>query len=136
MPIDEVYARLGKQKARWTELHSEGFSSSALTVPCENQPKSPCLVLELENNQGRTWTIYRIQITDLRYATAKGIHVGSTLAEISAAYPDREIISGEGEVVAALESKGISFQLDADDADHVPKQAKVICILVFAAMGH
>jgi hypothetical protein len=121
MTVDEFYTVVGVDHTSLVDQHTEGTFSPALLVrQKDSEPVS--LIAEVECGEHR-WLIGRLKLNDQRFHTASGLHVGSNFGDIKKAYPNSELLSGEGQVFARVATLGISFGLSAkprNSADGVP----------------
>ena len=75
MKVDDFYAICGRDNVQLIDLQNEGMFSPALTVRL-GSGSTPSLTAEVTRNARQEWTIGRTHITDTRFHTAEGIHVG------------------------------------------------------------
>ena len=140
MGVDDLYAKIGQERAKLVDLHSEGFFAPALEI-CLNrdQPTKPSLAAEIEG-RGKSYTVWRISVYDARFKTDKGVGVGSTLGDVRRNYKVNWIAAGEGSVMARAEEIGMSFSLDiakipdqwykTRNPSSIPDDVRVIAILI------
>jgi hypothetical protein len=95
------------------DLELEGMPSPAYLLRPEGATRTDAIVAELISVVGApARTVYRIQIRDRAFRTAKGIRIGSTVGDLRAAYHLDSIVSGEGQVAIVVEAMSASFFLD------------------------
>jgi len=113
---DKVYDAFRPEERRLVDLALEGFLSPALQLRPPGTTKPDAIVAELaaRNNQ---LVIWRIQVNDSKLRTAKGIHVGSTVSDLRAAYRVTSVLEGEEGVFLRVDQLSASFSLDQSGAD-------------------
>lgn len=125
MPVDEVYRHVGRERTRLIDLYREGKFDPALEVRLAGAAGPAGLVMPIREWPCIEWSIQGIRVRDPRFRTAEGIGVGSTLGDLSEAYPTKT--SEEEGPHAWVESIRMNFGLE--DASFAPT-AKVTSIWI------
>ena len=107
MSVDRAKNLLGVERADVVDLNLEGFFSPAMVILSAQGRRS--LVAELELSDTHQWIFYRIQVYDPRYRTSRGVHVGSSYAQLEKEYPGLRL-SDEGGTRTLVDTKqGLSY---------------------------
>jgi hypothetical protein len=134
---EDVYEAFSPDQRRLVDLGLEGQLSPALELTFPGGARRFSVVAELECT--RELTVWRIYVRDPAFRTAKGIGVGSTVAQLRAAYALGPFSTEEGGAGVVVESLSATFELDQSRVDltHVrtaaelPGAVKVIGVLLW-----
>jgi hypothetical protein len=141
MPEQKLIDAFPANRREFVDLRHEGMPSPAWRLRWDGATRPDALVAELEPAEGPR-TVWRIQVRDPAFRTAKGIGIGSTVGQLRAAYRLDNIVSGEGNVAIVVDTLSASFTLDQRGAGGdglwklrspaaVPDAVKIIGILLF-----
>jgi hypothetical protein len=134
---DSVYGEF-RERAKLVDLRLEGHLSPALELKRFGAQLVPSVIAEI-GPSGNSLVVTRLNVLDPGFRTKAGISVGSTYAELQAAYRIDWVGSGEGNVFARVEELGISFQLDTSgdaplrssrDPARVPAGVRITSLLI------
>lgn len=134
---EAIYGQFG-DRARLIDLKLEGHLSPALEIKLFGSQLVPSVVAEIGAADNKL-VVTRIHVVDPSLRTKEGIGVGSTYGDLRSRYPVEWVGSGEGRVVARVETLGISFQLDTSgpvplwsirDPGQVPKDVRIVSLML------
>jgi len=122
------------------DLGYEGMLSPALLLRFVGTIQRDGIVAELVPGQSGL-TVWRIEIRDPAFRSAKDIGVGSTVGQLRSAYRLDSVLSGEGNVFIRVEELSASFKLDQTghggselwqirDPARVPDAVKITAVLL------
>ncbi|KAA9339717.1 hypothetical protein F0P96_03630 [Hymenobacter busanensis] len=144
MREQELLEKVPKAQLKRITREMEGIEYPAYELRNPQHPEAPPTILELaEDMAGRPGLrIWRIEIQDPRYRTARGgIGIGSTYGDARRAYGVQTVELADAGLVAVSESVNMSWKLDASGIrfpagrpllkEDVPPATRITGILLF-----
>lgn len=110
LPVDDLYRIVGRENTRLVDLFPEGMFQPALEIRLPGAPVAPAVIVPIREWPCVVWSIQGIDVRDPRFRTAKGIGVGSTLADVQKQY-EVTLSNAEGPHARA-EAQRMTFGLD------------------------
>jgi hypothetical protein len=132
MTADEVVRLFGRQRVKRVDLRLEGMPAPALEIRLGGSSGArPSLIAELAHTDNRVW---RVKVFDQRFRTARGLGVGSTVAEIRT-HHKVQTVTGEGTNGVYVEELRMTFDFGwaLPDFPRIPASARVQSVLVLPA---
>ncbi len=128
-------------RSRLIDLALEGHLSPALELSFPETQLSGGVIAELVPRDNDL-VVWRISVTNPSVRTEKGIGVGSSVAQLRAAYRTTGVATGEGAVFVVVAELSGSFKLDTSgpggnklwqirDPRQVPGDVKIVSVLLF-----
>lgn len=137
---EDVYRLFPKERRQLIDLELEGSLSPALALKLAGSTIEHGIIAQLLPRDNKL-IVWRIGVHDPAMKTAKGIGVGSTMKDLRSSYEIEGIYSGEGGIVAYVESLSASFELDpkwfyelvrVKDPKKVPDEVKIVSVLLIS----